>query len=145
MVYEQIGYQLKRAQHALRLVMDAALRPLGLTTAQYAALTALETTPGASNAALARACFVTPQTMHTLVLQLEADGLVVRHAHPAHGRVIQTTLTVVGQQQVAAAHQVVQQIEQQMVASLSMMEQQQFRQWLQHCTDTLERERLQPM
>lgn len=142
MVYEQVGYHLKRAQHALRAAMDDALRPLGLTTAQYAALSALEATPGASSAALARACFVTPQTMHTMVLQLEADGLVTRQAHPAHGRVLQTSLTDTGRQQVAAAHQVIQQIEQHMVAPLSMTERQQFVHWLQQCSDTLEQGRL---
>jgi hypothetical protein len=31
-----VGYQLKRAQHALRLEMDGALRGVGLTTPRYA-------------------------------------------------------------------------------------------------------------
>ena len=33
---------MKRAQHALRIEMDEALREVGMTTAQYAALSTLE-------------------------------------------------------------------------------------------------------
>lgn len=66
-----VGYYLKRAQHALRLAMDAALQRVDLTTPQYAALCALELEPGLSNAALARCCFVTPQTMNMIVVQSE--------------------------------------------------------------------------
>jgi DNA-binding MarR family transcriptional regulator len=51
-VDHRVGYQLKRAQHLLRLATDAALRPLNLTTPQYAALSAIAEVPGASNAAL---------------------------------------------------------------------------------------------
>jgi hypothetical protein len=35
-VAKRFGYVLKRAQHALRISLDNALRPLGLTTPQYA-------------------------------------------------------------------------------------------------------------
>jgi DNA-binding MarR family transcriptional regulator len=62
-VAKRLGYALKRAQHALRVSMDEVLRPLGLTTPQYAVLCAIEADPGISNASLARAAFVTAQTM----------------------------------------------------------------------------------
>src|SRR5277367_4602784 len=60
---KRLGYALKRAQHALRVRMDEVLRPLGLTTAQYAVICVIEQEAGISNAGLARAAFVTPQTM----------------------------------------------------------------------------------
>lgn len=41
----RVGYQMKRAQQVLRIALDEALREVGMTTAQYAALSALETTP----------------------------------------------------------------------------------------------------
>jgi DNA-binding MarR family transcriptional regulator len=138
MVEQQIGYQLKRAQHALRLSMDSALSDLGLTTAQYAALSALEAAPGLSNAALARRCFVTAQTMNAIVMQLEASGLIERRQHPEHGRVLQTTLTAEGQQRVTQAHRIVGRIEEQMVQHLDQAERQQFFRWLQACTSALE-------
>ena len=88
-----VGYQLKRAQQALRAAMDEALRPQGLTTPQYAVLTALEAEAGLSGAELARRCFVTPQTMNEIVAGLEARGWVTRRRHAEHGRVLQTFLT----------------------------------------------------
>jgi DNA-binding MarR family transcriptional regulator len=137
-VEEQIGYQLKRAQHALRLRMDSALSDLNLTTAQYAALSALEAAPGLSNAALARRCFVTPQTMNAIVMQLENSALIERRQHPEHGRVLQTTLTAAGQQRVAQAHHIVRRIEERMVRNLDQAARQQLFHWLQECTQALE-------
>jgi hypothetical protein len=67
----RVGYQLKRAEHALRLEMDGALRDMGLTTPQYAALSVLGDEPGLSGAELARRCFVTPQT----IMEAEADKI----------------------------------------------------------------------
>lgn len=137
MVERQIGYQLKRAQHALRLHMDEALRRIDLTTAQYAALSALEESPGASNAALARACFVTPQTMNAIVVQLAQHGLIERAPHREHGRVIETRLTGKGHDRLAQAHVLVQDIERQMVADLSAAERQQLWRLLTICTTAL--------
>ncbi len=137
MLHEQIGYQLKRAQHALRLAMDDALRDLDLTTAQYAALSVLEETPGVSGAALARRCFVTPQTINVVVLQLEERGLIQRQQHPHHGRVLQTFLTAHGQQRVQHAHARVRAIEARMVAELDAGAQAQLLRWLQQCSTAL--------
>jgi DNA-binding MarR family transcriptional regulator len=73
-----LGYKLKKTQHALRLHMDEALRTIDLTTPQYAVLAQLELKPGASNAALARSAFITAQTMHGIVSNLEKRVLVER-------------------------------------------------------------------
>lgn len=45
-VAKRLGYALKRAQHALHLRMDEVLRPLGLTTAQYAVMCVIEQEAG---------------------------------------------------------------------------------------------------
>jgi len=137
-LYDQIGYELKRAQHALRLKMDEALRELDLTAPQYAALSMLEDALGLSNAALARRCFVTPQTMNAIVVQLEAVGMVERQQHPEHGRILQTTLTTIGQQRVRQAHQIVRQITSRMVENLDEAQQQQLLAWLQACSTALD-------
>ena len=50
----RVGYQMKRTEHALRLEMDAALRGVGLTPPQYAALSVLEGEAGLSGAAVFR-------------------------------------------------------------------------------------------
>lgn len=118
-VGKRLGYALKRAQSALRHRMDQALRPLDLTAPQYAVLAALELEPGTSNAALARAAFVTPQTMVRIVASLERQGLVVREADPSHGRIRRALLTARGREVVAQAHAIVEDVEARMLSSVS--------------------------
>ncbi|MEI7642984.1 MAG: MarR family winged helix-turn-helix transcriptional regulator [Chloroflexales bacterium] len=139
MVEDRVGYLLKRAQHALRLATDAALRPLALTTPQYAALSAVETEPGASSAALARRAFVTPQTMNEVVRSLVGSGLLTRQAHPAHGRVIQLYLTPHGTALLTQAHTYVAVVEAQLLAGLAAPAQAQLAAWLRTCSEALER------
>jgi DNA-binding MarR family transcriptional regulator len=57
----------------------------------------LETTPGLSNAELARRNLVTPQTMGAIVQKLEDASLVVRRPDPNHGRILTAHLTPDGQ------------------------------------------------
>ncbi len=114
-----IGYKLKLAQHALRMCMDDALRVLGLTTPQYAVLSQLELKPGISNAALARASFITAQTMHGIVSNLEKQGLLKRKQDASHGRILRTVLTKKGHDLVVRAHTVVAEAEDMMMSSMS--------------------------
>lgn len=118
----RFGYALKRAQHALRTRMDEALRPLGLTTPQYAVLCAIELDPGISSAALARAAFVTPQTMQGIVTNLEKSGLLKRSADPAHGRILRGELLGKGRKVLKQAHGRVDGVEAAMTAALSAEE-----------------------
>jgi DNA-binding MarR family transcriptional regulator len=97
------GYLLRQAWHAFRGAMEDALRAHGLTGAQYAVLSVLARDPGMSGADLARACNTTPQAMNGVVATLERDGLVERHAHPTHGRILQVTLTYEGRRRLDAA------------------------------------------
>lgn len=134
----RVGYQMKRAQHALRIALDEALREVGMTTAQYAALSALETTPGLSGAELARRCFVKPQTMNAIVVNLESAGLVVRRPHPEHGRVLRAYLTGAGEELVPRAHWMVEAIERRMLKGLGQDEQRRLLDALRSCADALE-------
>ena len=81
-VAKRLGYALKNAQHALRISMDQVLRPLMLTTPQYAVLCAVEAEPGMSNARLARAAFVAAQAMQGVLTNLEHGGLLARDPDP---------------------------------------------------------------
>ncbi len=101
--YATIGFALKQAQQALRTRLDSGLREIGLTTPQYAVLAFLEVEEGASNAALARRAFVTPQTMQAILVALERAGFIARTPHPEHGRVRTTELTASGRGALAAA------------------------------------------
>ncbi|MGO1628683.1 MAG: MarR family winged helix-turn-helix transcriptional regulator [Microbacterium sp.] len=132
-----IGYRLKAAQAVLRGRMDEALRPLGLTTPQYACLELLSRTPGASNSELARGAFVTRQTMNTVLRGLSDRGLVERAADAPSGRALPTTLTPKGHRLLTQASGLIHDVEHQMVSTLSAAESHQLHQALTRCIDAL--------
>jgi len=136
---DRIGYMMKRVQAALRRRMDEALGPHGVTAPQYAVLSALEREPGLSNAELARRAFVTPQTMVRILENLEALGLVVRHAHPSHGRRLPASLTRKGERQLAAGHAGVAEVEEALLADLGDEERRQLLDLLLRCAVALGR------
>jgi DNA-binding MarR family transcriptional regulator len=134
-----LGYKLKQTQHMLRIHMDEALRPLDLTTPQYAVLAQLELRPGISNAALARSAFITAQTMHGIVSNLEKRNLVRRKSDPHHGRILCTELTKQGSKVVAQAHEIIRNIESRMLATLSEDNKLLFEKLLLECFNNLNR------
>ncbi len=133
-----IGYELKRAQHALRKRLDGALRGIGLTTPQYAALSALGASPGLSGAELARRGFVTPQTMNAIIAGLEAAGLILRRPHPAHGRMLQAYLTEAGRDLLSRADREAEAVNRRMLAGLDQGERRQLLDALRSCVASLE-------
>jgi DNA-binding MarR family transcriptional regulator len=108
---QAIGYLVKRVQQALRRRCDAALRPTGLSMAQYAALRALADHPDASASELARLCFVTRQSLGDLVAGLRSGGLVDDTDAPRRGRAQSLKLTRLGRTRLAAAHSAVADVE----------------------------------
>lgn len=137
MVEHYIGYLIKGVQQAIRHRMDDELRHLNLSISQYAALNALERSDQLSNADLARACFVTPQTMQQLVKGLEREGWITRQAHPEHGRIIQTRLAAPGHAVLDQAHRLVKVIEETMLEGLSEQSRRQLAADLKRCQDNL--------
>ena len=135
---KRVGYALKRAQHAFRALMDDGLRPLDLSAAQYAVMSAVELEPGLSNATLARAAFVTPQSMQGVIANLEQLGLIVRSADPSHGRILRTELTSRGRRVLAKAHVVAADIEGLMVAAVGPKDAALMAALLTRCADRLE-------
>jgi DNA-binding MarR family transcriptional regulator len=115
----RVGYLIKRAQMVLHDAMAEALASRGLTVTQFAVLTALDDEPGLSNADLARRAFVTPQSMHAVLQELERRQFVVRRAHPQHQRVLQAALTEAGRGTLRRAADSVDKVEEQMLAKLS--------------------------
>jgi DNA-binding MarR family transcriptional regulator len=106
-----IGYLLRQASYTLRSALDAILRPLGLNAPQYSVLSVLARDPGASGADLARACNTTPQAISGVLATLEREGLVERHPHPTHGRILQVSLTSEGTRRLEAANPAVRRLE----------------------------------
>ena len=138
MEQKNIGWLMPRLTQALRLSTETELRPLHITKAQYVVLSAVEQTPSASNADLARACYVTPQTMIEIIQSLQTAGYITRRADPKHGRIIQTMLTSSGREKLVAALKVAEKTEDQMLAGLNAEEHEKLASLLQRCKDNLE-------
>ena len=70
--------------------------PDGLSWSQAAAMSRLHKLGPTTTADLARAEMVKPQSMGTLLAELESEGLVQRQPHPTDGRQILFSLTEAG-------------------------------------------------
>jgi DNA-binding MarR family transcriptional regulator len=132
-----LGYRLKQAQYLYRQHVDDALEPLELTAAQFGVLAALQREPDATNAMLARMCFVTPQTMIQILAGLQRRGLVGRRPHPQHGRLIQTRLTARGKRVLTAARKAVDAVDRRTFAALTADDREHLARILQTCTTNL--------
>jgi DNA-binding MarR family transcriptional regulator len=134
----RVGYDLKRAQHALRAATDAVAREHGLTTSQYSTLDAIGRNPGLHGAALARACFVTPQTMDDLLKRLEETGLVSRANDPSHGRRLSYSLTASGRRALDAMTDAMEAVQVRMVSGLTPEGVEELARYLRSCAEALE-------
>jgi len=90
---DHIGFLISDAARLMRTVFDRRVRRLGLTRAQWLALTRLHRRPGASQSELADMMEVEKATAGRLVDRLEAKGWVVRRAQAGDRRVNRIYLT----------------------------------------------------
>ena len=127
-----IGYVVKQVQAVLRVAMDERLRPLGLGTPQYAVLSALSEETGLSGAEVARRCFVTPQTMNELIVQLELHGYI-RRTRAADARVWHLALTELGTALTLQAQAQIDEVEARLIRYLPSTEQQHLLKLLRDC------------
>src|SRR5579862_4543464 len=134
---KRVAYLIKRVQLALHARLDRVLRPLGLTPPQYAVLSAIELEPGISNAALARAAFVTPQTMQGIVANLERAGFLARQVDPTNARILKGDLTAKGRKILARAHARGIAVESEMLGSLTPGDAKKLADWLAACAERL--------
>jgi DNA-binding MarR family transcriptional regulator len=105
------GFLLRQANRAFHGAMEEALQGCGLSPPQYGVLSVLARDPGASGADLARATSITPQAMNGILTTLAREGLIERHPHPTHGRILQVELTAEGERRLEAAHPRVRELE----------------------------------
>ena len=116
---ERLGRVLKRAEQALLRAKSAALKPAGLTLAQYVALSELDRQPGITGASLARACLVTPQAMMVVLKSLDEQGLIARSPHPRHPNVLELHITAAGREALEEGRQRVGPVERRVVDAFS--------------------------
>ena len=133
-----VGYLVKRVQQSVRRQCDAALRPSGISMAQYAAMRALSDHPEASASELARLCFVTRQSLQDLLAGLRSAGFVRNAKAPPRGRARSLELTPTGTARLRAAHTAVMAVESRMLEGISANAQRQLSASLDRCAHNLE-------
>ncbi|MFE0017097.1 MarR family winged helix-turn-helix transcriptional regulator [Mesorhizobium sp. NPDC059054] len=124
------GYLLRQAAGAYRYRMEATLADLGITQPQFAVMAMLSAYPGLSNADLARAALLTPQTLSVIVTNLEKAGTIVKRRHATNERIRQLELSEKGKALYAEARGRVRLLESDLAAGYSEAEQKIVRRWL---------------
>ncbi len=130
-------YLVGRVDRVVRQAIGKVVGSRGLSVNQYTTLSVLDRRSGLSNAQLARRALVSPQSMNEVLLTLEQRGLVRRHAHPAHGRILQTELTSQGKALLADCDTEVRQVEARMVGELTDDDRKALRRALVRCIRSL--------
>jgi DNA-binding MarR family transcriptional regulator len=102
---------MKRILIEFRAQLDEELRPKGVTTAQLQILKAVQSAPESSGAQLSRVCYMTPQSMQTLIQKAETDGFIARHKDKNNNRVLAVSLTAAGEELLRTADSAVKRIE----------------------------------
>lgn len=105
--------------HLIRQRINKLLAPLNLTFPKYAAMTMLEHTPNLTNADLARACHVRPQTMNSMVRDMMNEGYLHQEKMPDHGLKLIYTLTPKAQTLLTEAHEIVASVENGLIEEIS--------------------------
>ena len=119
---ERLLLHVKRAEQATQAAKEAAVREVGITAAQQAALAVLSDNPGINTAELAHRCGVTQQTMHSLLSRMELRGFVRRAPHPLHGTLVEIKLTAQGRAVFEEADALVDKLEQRLTDGLTEAE-----------------------
>ena len=119
---DNVGYVVRRFSQAMRSQIGESLRALGVTTSQYAALCIVEQNGEQTNAQLARALFVTPQTMTRILGGMVDNGWLERRASEHHLRVRLFQLTPAGQALLNTIHPAFTAAQDRLFAPLSVAE-----------------------
>jgi DNA-binding MarR family transcriptional regulator len=115
--------------------MDDALRGLGLTTPQWGALITIAANEGISGADLARIRNITPQTVNTILQNLEHADLICRRHAPGNGTILLLELTAAGRARVDEARERIDPIQSRLFGPLSPMERVQLVDMLTRCCE----------
>lgn len=119
----------------LRQSLEESLRleRIDISFTHLAVLYSLEAEPGIAGAEIARRCFVTAQTMNTMLRRMEADGDVERRPHPGNSRADSWHLSRRGQRKLDRAKIVGDSVWGQLLSALKAAEVTQLQELLQRC------------
>ena len=93
MDFNDTGYTIKKVQFLIHNLMNTKLLTISLTLPQYSVLKVLEHNGPITGAGLAKESFVTPQTMHTLLVGMENRNLIKRSAIKGNNKSLNISIT----------------------------------------------------
>ncbi|MHB1088685.1 MAG: MarR family winged helix-turn-helix transcriptional regulator [Acidimicrobiales bacterium] len=128
---------MKQLELAVRAHLDQICRECGVTTTQYTALSVLRVRPGMSSAQLAVRSFITPQSAHQTVAELERLGYIERQPDELNRRILRNTLTPKGLALLESCDGAVDLLEEQMFEGLRSAERSQLQDLLNRCIRNL--------
>ena len=111
----RLTYLIGSLDRILRRKMTETLLPIGITLAQFTALSVLEARGHASNAQLAERSFITPQSANEVISAMAARNWIIREPDPNHGRVVVLRLTEEGREVLQRGMQLVRALEERMI------------------------------
>ena len=114
----RLTYLIGSLDRILRRKMTEALAPLGLTLAQFTALSVLDARGQASNAQLAERSFITPQSANEVMSVMASRNWITREPDPNHGRIVVLKLTDDGREVLRQCTETVRVLEAQMLAGI---------------------------
>jgi DNA-binding MarR family transcriptional regulator len=129
------AYALAQAYRTMRHTLDDSLREIGLTTPQWGTLKCIAESGTVSGAEMARMHHLTPQTMNTILQNLEHGDLIRREHHPANGTVLVLELTELGRERLNEAAQRVLDVQERMLGGFTPEERQTLFTLLNRCVD----------
>lgn len=133
----RLGHTIKRAEQALIARKTHVLRKFDLTVPQYSVLLLLSVSDGMSAAQLARESMVTPQTMATVLANLEKAGLVARGPSKLHQKLVVNRITQAGQTVLKDADKAALRVEGALSERYSPQELAQFEEFLERAIEVL--------
>jgi DNA-binding MarR family transcriptional regulator len=134
---DRLGHVIKRVEQALIGRKSQILREFDLTVPQYAALLLLASADGMSAAQLARDSMVTPQTMATVLANLEVKGLIEREPSRMHQKLLVNRVTPAGRALVERADEAALRVENRLAAAFDDEERARFREFLERTVAVL--------
>jgi len=137
-LYVRPGFLLRRAHQISASVFEEECRELGLTPAQYGAMTVLNAHPGLDQSSLARALGFDKVTMLRVLRVLESRQLVERSPSPVNRRNLSITLSAQGSAALVKAQVAAEKAYQTLMSPLRPEQQEQLVGLLKQLVDGLE-------
>lgn len=114
----RLPYLIGRTDRIVKRRLTEALAPHGITLPLFTAMSVLQARGSLSNAQLAERSFMSPQSANEIVKTMEAKGWVVREPDPAHGRIVNLSLTASAQKLLVRCDDSVKKLEAEMLEGI---------------------------